>query len=136
MSPGVNGQAILLEELQRRFAGVTLTPQATKDGLATFWVPREHVHDVLRFLKEGMDRPYRMLYDLTAIDERVRKTRPEQPASDFTVIYHLLSFERNEDIRLKVALTGEYPSLPTITDIWPCANWYEREVWDMFGITF
>jgi NADH-quinone oxidoreductase subunit C/D len=44
--------------------------------------------------------------------------------------------ERNHDIRLKIALTGEYPSVSTITDIWPCADWYEREVYDMFGITF
>ena len=43
-----------------------------------------------------------MLYDLTAIDERVRTTPPEQPASDFTVVYHLLSFERNADVRIKV----------------------------------
>ena len=40
-----------------------------------------------------------MLYDLTAIDERVRTHRDGQPASDFTVVYHLLSFERNEDVR-------------------------------------
>ncbi len=77
-----------------------------------------------------------MLYDMTAIDERVRNHREGQPPSDFTVVYHLLSFERNASLRIKVALLGEYPSLPTITDTWPAANWYEREVWDMFGITF
>ncbi|HKQ92955.1 MAG TPA: NADH-quinone oxidoreductase subunit C/D, partial [Blastocatellia bacterium] len=73
---------------------------------------------------------------LTAIDERVRADRGDGPASDFTVVYHLLSFERNEDVRIKVALTGEHPSLDTITDVWPSANWYEREAWDMFGVTF
>jgi NADH-quinone oxidoreductase subunit C/D len=52
------------------------------------------------------------------------------------VVYHLLSFERNEDIRLKIALNEAKLSLPTICDIWPSANWYEREVWDMFGIAF
>ncbi len=135
MSPS-NDEASPLEELRRRFGGVTLIPQATKDDIVTIWVPRGDVHEVLRSLKEEVGRPYPMLYDLTAIDERVRKTRPDQPASDFTVLYHLLSFERNEDIRLKVALTGESPSLRTITDVWPCANWYEREVWDMFGINF
>ncbi len=45
-----------------------------------------------------------MLYDLTAIDERVRNHRQDQPESDFTVVYHLLSFDRNEDIRIKVPL--------------------------------
>ncbi len=75
-----------------------------------------------------------MLFDLTAIDERTRIAK--NGLTDFTAVYHLFSFERNEDLRLKVALEGEYPSLPTITDLWPAANWYEREVWDMFGITF
>jgi NADH-quinone oxidoreductase subunit C/D len=77
-----------------------------------------------------------MLYDLCGIDERKRIHRQGQPAGDFTVVYHLTSLERNQDIRLKVALTGEYPTITSITDIWTCANWYEREVFDMFGITF
>ncbi len=77
-----------------------------------------------------------MLYDLTAIDERSRSNRNGQPDSDFSVVYHLLSFRRNEDVRLKVALKDEYPSLPSITNIWPSANWFEREVYDMFGIKF
>ena len=91
---------------------------------------------LLRFLKEEVDRPYKMLYDLSAIDERMRVHRDGQPASDFTVVYHLLSFDRNEYVRIKVALAEDRLSLPTITDIWPAANWYEREVWDMFGIVF
>jgi len=77
-----------------------------------------------------------MLYDLSAIDERMRQHRDGQPASDFTIVYHLLSFERNEYIRIKVALAEDRLSLPTVTRIWPAANWYEREVWDMFGIVF
>src|SRR5262249_37633914 len=55
---------------------------------------------------------------------------------DFAVVYHLLSFERNEYLRIKVALAEERLSLPTISHIWPAANWYEREVYDMFGIAF
>ena len=94
------------------------------------------MREVLRYLKLEAMRPYRMLYDLTAIDERTRAHRDGQPASQFTVIYHLLSFERNADIRLKVALVGPDLTMPTITDIWPAANWYEREIWDMFGIVF
>ena len=78
-----------------------------------------------------------MLYDLTAIDERMRTHREGQPASDFTVVYHLLSFDRNEYVRIKVALADELACrCRRITDLWPAANWYEREVWDMFGIVF
>ena len=77
-----------------------------------------------------------MLYDLTAIDERMRVHRDGVPPVGFHVVYHLFSFERNEYIRIKTALHGGSLSLDSITDLWPAANWYEREVWDMFGILF
>lgn len=126
----------VLEELRNRF-GVGIGPaQDTRDGVPTQWVDGNKVRDVLRWLKLEVKLPYCMLYDLTAIDERVRVHREGQPASNFTVVYHLLSFERNADIRLKVGLLAGDLVLPTITDIWPSANWYEREIWDMFGIVF
>jgi NADH-quinone oxidoreductase subunit C/D len=129
----------IFQELQRVFGEAPVRPQAVRDGrdgIPTFWAPRDKAHEMLRHLKTEAERPYRFLYDLTAIDERVRADRGDGPASDFTVVYHLLSFERNQDVRIKVALTGERPRLDTITDVWPSANWYEREVWDMFGVTF
>jgi NADH-quinone oxidoreductase subunit C/D len=132
----MSNNATIVAEVQNRFSQLDLTPQATKDSIPTLWLPADHAPDVLRFLKTEVERPYGMLYDLSAIDERARSPRQGRPDSDFTVVYHLLSFDRNQDFRLKVPLKGEYPSLPTITDIWPAANWYEREVWDMFGITF
>jgi NADH-quinone oxidoreductase subunit C/D len=134
----MHGDAVL-QELQEIFGEASVRPQATRDGrdeISTFWAPRDKAREMLRHLKTEVERPYRFLYDLTAIDERVRADRGDGPASDFTVVYHLLSFERNQDVRIKVALTGERPSLDTITDVWPSANWYEREAWDMFGVTF
>jgi NADH-quinone oxidoreductase subunit C/D len=125
----------ILIELQSRFDTSDITPQETRDGVPTLWVSKDQAHDVLHYLKTEADPPYPMLYDLTAIDERVREHRPDQ-LGDFTTVYHLLSFERNKDVRIKVALSGEYPTLRTVTDIWPAANWYEREVWDMFGVSF
>ena len=97
---------------------------------------RQNAPRALRFLKDEVDQPYRMLYDLTAIDERMRMHREGQPASDFTMVYHLLSFDRNEYLRVKVPLKQDQPPIDTSTDLWPAANWYEREVWDMFGIRF
>jgi NADH-quinone oxidoreductase subunit C/D len=126
----------ILQTLEDAFGDGIMARQPTRDGVPTLWVSPLQAHDLLRYLKSKVARPYRMLYDLTAIDERVRTDRHDQPAADFSVVYHLLSFERNSDVRVKVALKGEYPVLPTITDIWPAANWYEREVWDMFGISF
>jgi NADH-quinone oxidoreductase subunit C/D len=77
-----------------------------------------------------------MLYDLSAIDERLRDNRQGQPASDFTVFYHLWSLTRCEQVRLKVALPEARPRVPTLTGLWPAANWYEREAFDMFGLDF
>jgi NADH-quinone oxidoreductase subunit C/D len=125
----------IAQEISERL-GPAAAPQDTHDRIPTFWLPKDRLLGLLRFLKEGVDRPYRMLYDLSAIDERMRTHRDGQPASDFTVVYHLLSLERNEYVRIKVALAEGRLSLPTITPIWPAANWYEREVWDMFGIVF
>jgi NADH-quinone oxidoreductase subunit C/D len=136
VNPGMEQDATIIEELKNRFGEGAFTVQETADRMPTLWVPQEKTGEVLRWLKNGVDRPYKMLYDLTAIDERVRENRAGQPESDFTVVYHLLSFDRNEDIRIKTALKGDAPSADTITGIWPSANWYEREVWDLFGIRF
>ena len=85
----------------------------TADGLPTVWVPAARLHEVLRYLKHEAPKPYKMLYDLTAIDERFRKHREGQPKADFTLVYQLLSVERDRvtprvthqgDVRLKVAL--------------------------------
>lgn len=119
-----------------------VTVEHNVDRVPTLWVPVARIAEVMRLLRTGVTQPYAMLYDLTAVDERLRKYRDGLPAADFTVVYHLLSVARDiatrgqGDIRIKVALRGDFPSLPTVSDIYPNANWYEREVWDLFGIGF
>jgi len=120
-------------ELEAEFGLPALHFQACADGVTTCWVIREDNAFVLRFLKT---LGYVMLLDLSAIDERLRQYRPGQPAADFTVFYHLISFSRNEDVRIKVALSEDDLSLPSVVDVFPNANWYEREVYDMFGVNF
>ena len=132
----LDSQQKILETLKKKFGEDQIIPQSTRDDFLTLWISNEKLEDVLRYLKNDIQFPYRMLYDLTAIDERVRSNWIDQPDSDFSVVYHLLSFDRNDDIRIKVALKGEYPSLPSICRLWANANWYEREVYDMFGIKF
>jgi len=126
----------IIRELRERFPESVLALQQTRDEIPAIWIKEDSVREILTHLKTGVERPYRMLFDLSVIDERSRQNRQEQPESDFTIIYHLVSFDRNEDIRIKVALEGDYPSLKTVTGIWPSASWYEREAWDMFGVTF
>ncbi len=137
MTATVQTDATIIDELRTRLGADSVAPQQTRDEITTLWVPPERVKSVLAYLKAEVASPYRTLYDLTAIDERTRlQTPPDHPACDFALVYHLLSYERNADIRLKTALTGDSPTVQTITDLWPAANWYEREVWDMFGIGF
>jgi NADH-quinone oxidoreductase subunit C/D len=126
----------IIDDLKTIFGDAILAEQSTRDEFPTLWVTGNRANDVLRHLKTGVDRPYTMLYDLTAIDERARNRRQDQPESDFTVVYHLLSYDRNDDIRIKVPLKEASATLPTITNLWQSANWYEREVWDLFGIRF
>ena len=126
----------IVGELYARFPGEGLVEQATADGMPTLWVPAAKLLAVMKTLKRELRQPYRMLYDLTAVDERQRQHRNGLPAADFTVVYQLLSIERNADVRIKVALSGDAPCCPSVTGLWLNANWYEREVWDLFGIRF
>jgi len=127
----------VLSELKTRFGDqIISTIQSTNDETLTIWIEKINLLKVINYLKTGIILPFRMLYDLTAIDERTRKNRNNQPESDFTVVYHLTSFERNEDLRIKVALPENDLTIQSITGIWESSNWYEREVFDMFGINF
>jgi len=121
------------ELLKARF-GETVDEAPHSSDMLTFTVRGEQAPDVLRFLKTEATLRFRRLEDLTAVDESLRRSRNAYP--DFTLVYHLLSFDGPTRIRLKVPLYGETPTARSVTDIWPSANWYEREVFDMFGIRF
>ena len=123
----------LAENLQARFGDTIHLVPKTSDML-TFQVEEGGVKKILRFLKTEALPRFRRLEDLTAIDESAR--RPDQNYPDYSLVYSLLSFEPARRLRLKVPLWGNDPVTQSITDIWPSANWYEREVFDMFGIRF
>ncbi len=126
--------ATVVDALAAHLGDDTVSEQPTMDEIPTVWVAPDKAHEALAWLSGTSAGRYRVLYDLTAIDERSREAAARR--SDFTLVYHLLSYDANADIRLKVPLMGEYPSLPTVSDLWPAADWYEREVFDMFGIRF
>ena len=127
----------MINEIESKFGDqIIVSEQLTRDDTTTIWIERNKLEQVLKFLKSEINLPFKMLYDLTCIDERTRTKRDGQPPSDFSIVYHLTSFLRNQDIRIKVALNNNDLSVPSITAIWESANWYEREVFDMFGINF
>ncbi|QHS58871.1 NADH-quinone oxidoreductase subunit C/D [Chitinophaga agri] len=123
----------ILTDLQQRFGADALQQQRTVDGILTLWISKANIVAAVSFLQlQG----YSSLYDLCGIDERDRARKEQLPVADFSVVYLLLSYKENNFIRLKVPLTGEYPTLPSITSVFLNANWYEREIYDMFGIRF
>ena len=127
---------ISTDELKGRFPDHTFILQETIDNITTLWIQPYHVIEVLTYLKNEADKPFRFLYDLTAVDERVRINKEGFPDTDFTVVYVLFSYERNDFIRIKVALKGDSPVLPSVTTVWRMANFYEREIYDMFNVRF
>ena len=123
----------LVVTLKERFGEQVQQVSPTSD-MPTFKVVSAGLKDILRFLKHDAQPKFGRLDDLTAIDETARREKGNYP--EYTLVYHLLSYENTARIRLKVELSGQEPEAESITDVWPSANWYEREVYDMFGIRF
>jgi NADH-quinone oxidoreductase subunit C/D len=126
----------LTEQLRLKFGDITFTEQPAKDNILTLWLPLGRLREVMSYLKSEISQPFPFLYDITAIDERTRKKDNGYPSTHFTLVYHLFSFDRNSFIRLKGILQDGTLRAPSISDMWLNANWYEREVFDMFGIRF
>ena len=127
------GDRILVQVLAKRF-GEAVGPASVTSDILTFQVEEARIKDVLKYLKNEASPRFFRLDDLTAVDESAR--RSQEGHLDYTLIYHLLSYDSASRVRLKVPLFGSAPVTGSITDLWPSANWYEREVFDMFGISF
>jgi NADH dehydrogenase I D subunit len=127
------GDRRLAQALEKRFGEAVAQASVTSDML-TFQVEEMRIKDVLAYLKDEASPRFLRLDDLTAVDESARRSQEARP--DFTLIYHLLSYDSASRVRLKVPLFGSAPVTRSITDLWPSANWYEREAFDMFGISF
>ena len=102
----------------------TLLPQ----GDATAIIRPEFLTKIMDFLKNDSRLLFDVLMDVTAVDYNERKPR-------FEVVYHLLSLSFNRRLRIKLQIAEGKP-VESLTPMWGCANWLEREVWDMFGIPF
>jgi NADH-quinone oxidoreductase subunit C len=93
----------------------------------SIYISREHIRDAMTQLtSQGL---INFLSDLTCADFYPREPR-------FELAYHLLSIPRKERVRLKVKLSGEDPVIESIVPVWPSANFFEREIFDLFGIRF
>jgi NADH-quinone oxidoreductase subunit C len=105
--------------------GDVLIEARDRVGEITLIVKRESIVEACRTLRDTAGLEYQQLMEIAGVD------RPER----FEVVYHLLSLTRNRRIRLKVS-TDEATPVPSVTGLWPVAGWLEREVYDMYGVTF
>jgi NADH-quinone oxidoreductase subunit C len=119
----------LIATLQQEVPGAQFEPVPTVDLHTTMVAARDQLPAIARVLRDHPDLRFTFLADITAVD-----VHPAEPR--FELIYILVSIAHRLRLRLKVRLAGEDARVPTLTSLWPAANWLEREVWDMFGIQF
>lgn len=116
-----------LNRLQEAFEAIEAASERFR-GELTLTLPAERITEVLAFLRDDEECAFDFLTDVTAVHWPSR----ELP---FEVVYHLYSFPRNVRLRVKCSL-GPDPEIPSVVELWPTANWLERECYDMFGIRF
>lgn len=120
-----------LKELGEHIAsriGAALTGWYVRLGELTLLAERDQIVPVIKMLRDDARCKFELLIDICGVDF---PARPER----FEVVYHLLSPRLNQRIRVKLS-TSELASVPSIIDVFPAANWFEREAYDMYGILF
>lgn len=118
-----------LASLQQAIPGVAFEPAPSVDLHATAFAPRDGFHEIARAVRDHPDLAFAFLAELTAADYWPREPR-------FELVYIFVSMTHRRRLRLKVRLAGNDARIDTVSDLWPAANWLEREVWDLFGIVF
>ncbi len=113
--------------VQQTLAGEVTAVEIVR-GELTIRVGRAAIVRVLTFLRDDAKCQFSQLIDICGVDYPERAER-------FEVVYHLLSMNKNTRIRVKVAASDDTP-VPSVVSIFPCADWLEREVWDMYGVYF
>jgi len=117
----------LLDDLQKRFPGA-ISEAVIFRNQPSLNASKDSFLDLCQYLLQPEGGAYTLLTDETAVDFPKREKR-------FDVVYHLYSFQRNHRLRLRVQV-GAGEKVPSVTGVWPTANWLEREIYDMFGVEF
>jgi NADH-quinone oxidoreductase subunit C len=119
----------LVATLQEAVPDAQIESAASIDLHTTLYVSRDALPAAARVLRERSELAFDFLAELTAVD-----FWPKEPR--YEVVYVLVSIANRLRLRLKVRLAADDPRVATVSGIWPAANWLEREVWDLFSITF
>ena len=120
----------LIETISQKFPDLVISHH-DQYGDATVVIKKEGLVTVMKFLKHEPSLNFNVLMDLTAVDYWAQLRKPR-----FEMVYHLYSLDSGTRLRVKAPVDENEPEIDSVTDLWRAANWYEREVWDMFGIKF
>ena len=127
--------AALLERIENVLAGRARSVAQNVLGELTVEIDAADVTAVCNLLRDEAELAFEQLIDLAGVDySEYLEGRAGRPR--FAVVYHLLSLQHNTRVRVRAALEGEMPVLSSVVDLWPNANWMERETFDLFGIIF
>ncbi len=121
----------LIDQIKSKFSG-DITEAIDQKGDALIYIKRESLKKVMEFLKQDAEFDFDVLMDLFAVDY----LHWEEKASRFEIVYNLYSSTKNHRLFVKVSVPEKDPVVDSLVGVWPAANWFEREVWDMFGVSF
>jgi len=124
----MNTKELIVNSLKEKFGKAVEEISDFRNDLS-ITITKDKLIDATKFLKENPELQFVMCKDVTAIDWATRKNR-------FTTVYHIYSFKLNFTLRLKVNIEENPPTVESVVSIWPSAEWYERETFDMYGIEF
>ena len=114
-------------KLNELFPGAVEKTELAYD-FPVFYINKDKIHEVLAYLKNDPDFNFHYLTDLTGFQTADEK--------QLAVIYHLHNMPKNFRVRVKTFFDINKPEIPTATDLWPAANWMERETYDFYGVKF
>jgi len=126
-----------LPVLEKNLGGRVTAREGLAADVPTLVTDAASLHETARFLRDDPAAAYDLFLDLASADlSRLPGAQAPKTGERFQANYILYSTKRNAHLRLKVNLPEKEPSVPTLTDVWPAANWFEREAWDLMGIDF
>lgn len=117
-----------LNLLKSKLSGIN-TEFTDVNGTPAFYISKDQILDACRILKNDESLKFNSCVDAVSVDRFEKKER-------FEMIYNLVSIDNNERIFIKIKLDSKKPEMESLTPVWPSANWYEREAYDMMGINF
>jgi len=149
----------LLNQLEERFSGVVTSAILSENGEVTIVVPAKEILSVCKALRDEDKFSFEQVIDVCGVDyiaygdtewsteaatetgfsrgrvnEKDKRHQWDQPR--FAVVYHLLSYKHNWRLRVRAFVEESFPRIDSVVSLWACANWFEREAFDMYGIIF